>query len=250
MREFIKGIFVVTILAGVVATPIVWVDDRPDSTTWALRFGAPLAAIAAFLAFLRLHYRKDEVPDYLSQLGLPFFDRGGFSFAFALRAEEVLCFLDAWFQNRFEKPCHGRVALQPARGFFGRRKVNVIAFDIGCPAAGFGVATVCVPLPAAVQGRRQKFEVGASVVYEDGRGRMLRFRDGISIRTDSDFQDILGNAIKVAAAFVGTFVFSSPATATIRLPNHVAAELPRDIPPTVKVLWQLGDGPLAAVRHG
>lgn len=250
MREFIKGVYVTTILVGVIAIPFAWAEDRPGGITWMFRIGAPLVTLAAFMAFWRMHFRKDEVPDYLSQLGLPFFDRGGFCFAFVSRVDEGFCFLDVYFQNRFEKPCRGHIALQPARGFFGRRKIDIIAFDIACPAAGFGVVSVCVPVPATVQGRRQKFEVGASVEYEHGRGKMLRFRDGIAIRADSDFSDVFGSAVTVAGALVGTFVLSSPATVTLSLPNDVAEELPHEVPPVSRTLWQLGDSPLEPLNSG
>ena len=247
MREFVKGVFVVLVLAGVVATPFAWAEDRADTTTWLFRFGAPVVVAFAFVAFWRMHVQKDEVPDYLSQLGLRFFDRGGFCFAIVPRVEEGTCFLDAYFQNKFDRPCRGRIALRPVRGLLGRGKLTDVYFDIDCPAAAFGRATISLPVPVAVQGKRQKFEVGASVEYPSGRGRMVRFREGAVLRTDSDFGDVFGTAIGVAGALVGTFVLSSPLTVKIRLPSNVADELTQGVPMASTTLWRLGDPPLDVV---
>lgn len=248
MREFVKGIWVVSILIGFIATPFAWADDRPNAVTWSFRVGAPILTVIAGVAFWRMNSRRDEATDYLSQLGLPFFDRGGFCFALVPRVANGVCSLDAFFQNRFERACRGRIALRPARGFFGRKKLDTIGYEIECGPAAFGVATVCLPLPHESQGKKQKFEVGASVDYPEGRGRMLRFRDGLALRGDSDFGDAFGTAVSVAGALVGTFVLSSPATITLRLPTGVAEELPAHGASQIKTLWQLGDGPLEIRR--
>ena len=47
--------------------------------------------------------------------------------------------------------------------------------------------------------------------------------------------------VAATAAATGQFVLISPATVTVGLPSGVAKELPKQIPPTVQVFWQLGD---------
>jgi hypothetical protein len=58
------------------------------------------------------------VPDYLRQQVKRVVNRGGFCFGFRPTAIDDVCYLDVYFQNQQDKPCVGRVALRPARGFF------------------------------------------------------------------------------------------------------------------------------------
>src|SRR5688500_16359909 len=91
--------------------------------------------------------------------------------------------LIAWTDD---KPCVGRVALRAARNFFlDRNRFETIACEIPCAPAAYGVARIPVPLSATIQGKRQSFGVGASVDFPYGRGRTLRFRDGIVVRANS-----------------------------------------------------------------
>jgi len=244
MREFLKVIMVLVIMAALLAAALAWISERPDQRTLMFRFGSPIVAILALVVFLRIHFRRDEVPDYLRQMCGGYFDRGGFCFSFAAYDVDGICFLDAFFQNKYERPCVGRIALRPAKDFFGRRKIDAITYEISCEAAAFGVARVPLPLPLAVQGKRQKFEVGASVHYPEGKGRMLRFRDGAVIRTNSNFGNSFGTALQVAGAMGGTLVLTRPASATVSLPIGVAEEIPDGIEPEVKTFWRLGDPPL------
>lgn len=250
MHEFIKGACCVIVLAAVIAAAFAWNDDRPTPGTWAFRVGGPLLAIATFGAFLKIHFRRDKAPDYLLQITPHFFDRAGFCFAFVLRAENGHCYLDTYFQNKYERPCVGRIGLRPARGFFGRRDMSAVAFEITCGPAAFGVSTVMLPVPKPLQGSRQKFEVGASVDYPDGRGSMLRFRDGSVIRTDSEFGDAFSTSLATVAVFTGALVIPGrPPNVSLDLPSAVAEETLSNSEVVTKTLWQLGDPPLN-VRSG
>jgi len=247
VREFLKVMCVLVIGAGAIAAGVAWMDDRPSQLTWMFRLGSPVVALVGLVGFLLIHFRRDKVPDYLYQFCGGFFDRGGFCFTFGARSEDGICFVDAYFQNRHERPCIGRLALRPARGFFGHRPIEAITYEIHCGSAAFGVARMPVPIAAAMQGKRQTFEVGASVDYPQGKGRALRFRDGIVIRANSNFGNAFGTALTVVGALGGTLVLSKPATLSIDLPVGVAEDTPEDLKPEIQTLWKIGDPPLQRI---
>lgn len=209
------------------------------------KYGLPVLCIAAIGLFLKIHFRADLVPDYLSSRG-SFFNRGGFCFQVYPTVADGRCVFMIWFQNQYEKPLVGRIALRPARGFFlGRPKMDPILVEIDSPPAAYGMARVAVPLPVDLQGRNQSFEVGASVEYPEGKGRQLRFRDGITLRTNSNFGSAFTKGLMVAGALTGQIVYESPATVSLPLPKDVAEEIAiQDKLPSMETLWKLGDPPL------
>lgn len=231
LREFVKGLIILFILAAFIAAALAWIDDQPSQRTWLFRIGSPIAMLLSFVLFLKIHFQRDEVPDYLSTLSSDFYDRGGFCFAFRALIVNDVCLLRLFFQNRHERPCVGQVALRSTKGFFGGRKIDTITFEISCAAAGFGFAQTPVPVPQSIQGKRHTFEIGASVEYPEGKGRMLRFRDGAVIRTNTNFGSDL----------TGHFTPAKPVTVTIDFPTNVIDELSEDQVPEVNSMWQLGD---------
>lgn len=180
MRESMKVICVVIFMVAATACVFVWTDDRPSRTVWALRIACPILSVAAIGLFLMIHFRSDIVPDYLHQVAGTYFNRGGFCFAFNAIPVDDVCCIEAYFQNQHDQPCRGQIALRPARKFLmNRENIESITFEIACEPAGFGIARAYIPLPESVQGKRQSFEVGASVEYLQEKGKQLRFRDGL-----------------------------------------------------------------------
>ena len=247
MRETFKVFSVVVLLFAAPAAAVAWFDDRPNSTGHLLRYACPVLCVLAIATFLKIHFRADEVPDYLRQQVGTYFNRDGFCFAILPTAMNGVCLFEVYFQNQHEKRCIGRVALRPARGFFlDRARMESIILKVDCEPAAFGVARIAIPLPEKLQGRRQSFEVGASVEYPDGKGRRLRFADGIILRANSNFGNAFDTALTVAGALSGQIVYSSPATATIDLPKGVAEDVTESLEPEIDTVWKLGDSPLSA----
>jgi hypothetical protein len=192
-----------------------------------------------------MHFRPDEAPDYLRKQEGNYFNRGGFCFSVRPVKLNGACFFDVWFQNQHEMPCTGRVVLRPARGFFlTRASIEAFGVEIHSPSAAFGIARLAVPVPHPFQGTRQSFEIGASVVYPEGRGRLLRFHDGLVVRSNSDFGNAFGTTLTAAGLLTGQLILSKPATITFALPGGVADSFPQEMPVQVEILWKLGDPPL------
>jgi hypothetical protein len=244
MREFVRGVCCLVILAAIVAPALFWFADRPDAAVWLGRIGSPLAILAGFLCFYLARQPADEVPDYLFEAVGPYFDRGGFCFTFRLGVKDGSCYMHAYFQNRHGGPCRGRIALRPASSFFlTRPRFEAIAFDIECGPAAFGVASIPLPIPKKSQGKKQKFEVGASVEYPDGRGRRLRHRLATVVRANSKFGDAFRTGLVAAGALAGMVVLSSPASVVLHLPPDVAEDPPEGRDGVVETFWMLGDPP-------
>jgi hypothetical protein len=247
MREFAKVMCVVVIMICGVWTALAWGDDHPTSLTKALRYILPAVCAFALIGFLAIHFRMDEAPDYLYQLGGTYFDRDGFCFLFDSIEEDGVCFIRAVFQNRRDTPCVGRIALRPAKDFISTAKIEAIGFEIECLPAAFGVAKVPVPLARAYQGKKQRFEVGASVEHPNDKGRTLRFRNGLTLRHNTDFKSKVITGFMVVGALAGSIVWYKPGRMAVTLPEGVSESVPPGVRPEVKTLWKLGDPELPLV---
>jgi hypothetical protein len=247
MNEAIKVTCVVVLMFGTPIAAFAWADDRPSETTWALRLCLPAISVAAIALFLRLHFRADKVPDFLSRRARRYFNRKGFCFAPFAENRGGICFLAVYFQNQQDAPCIGWIAVQPGPDFFMRRPaIPAVVFQIDCEAAAFGIARVAVPLPRETQGKRQSFEVGASVNYFQGRGRTVRFRDGTLLSTACNFENERAALLGAAGLLTGHILISFPVRTAIDLPAGVAVDFTPDGTTEVQTLWKLGDPPLVA----
>ncbi|MEQ8852653.1 MULTISPECIES: hypothetical protein [Gimesia] len=248
MGESTKAVCALLMIVSGIAAAFAWMADRPDAVTWGIRIGGFVSAMLMLGVILKLHFRADLEHDYLRQLTGTYFNRDDFCFAFLVTPHDGLAFMDAYFQTQRDQPCMGQIALRPARGFFlTRANFDAITFEVECPPAGFGFARIAIPIPEKLQGKRLSFEVGACVRYPEGKGRRVRFHDGIFLRSNSNFGNSFGTALTAAGAATGSLVLSSPATANIELPADVAEEIPNDLAPEIKILWQLGEPPLENV---
>lgn len=242
MGESTKAFSALVLIAAAIAAILAWFTDQPDAATWAFRIGGPILALLALSLILNLHFRADLAHDYLGDRVGTYFNRDGFCFAFISTAVDGVAYMDAYFQSQRDQPCVGRLVLRPARQFLmGRTKIETITYEIECAPAAFGVARIAIPVPEKLQGKRQSFEVGASVNYPDGKGQRLRFRDGVFIRSNTNFGYSFGTALTVAGAATGSIVLLKPATVTVKLPVGVTEDIPDNIVPEINTLWKMGD---------
>jgi hypothetical protein len=249
MREFLKVTSVLVIAGGIVAGAFSWVTDSSDLTTWIFRIASPIAALLALGLFLKIHFRPDLARDYLrDKCGASYFNRDGFCFAMSVGQRDGFANLIVHFQNQFDQPCEGRIAIRPARGFWlTRAQIEWILLEIACPPGGFGAATIPFAIPLDLQGSRHWFEIGASVHFPKGKGKQLRFGDGVVIRSSAKFENPLGDGLFIAGVATGQIVLSQPAKVELALPSEVAPEMPKPLPRELKVFWQLGDEATAKV---
>jgi hypothetical protein len=246
MSQSVKSVCTLVLIVASFIVIVVWTDSHPSSTTQIVGNSAILTAILSLAALLFLHFRRDLAHDYLLEKMNRYFNRDGFCFAFDTEVIDGVFYLQAFYQNQYQRPLIGRIAIRPAQGFFlTRAKIKAITFNILCEAAAYGVASVPIPVPYELQGKRQAFDVGAYVKYPKGKGRRLRFRDGIFLRTNTEFGSSFQTAVVVAGAMTGQIVLTRPAKATIQLPAQSAVHLPEGAVSSTKTLWKFGDRPIA-----
>jgi hypothetical protein len=253
MAKSVESVCILIAIVGCVMAAVAWMDNKPSATTSVCLYGGVLAVVAAVGVILYLQFRPDLIPDYLRAVDTSYFNRDGFCFTFKAEAIKGIACMTVYFQNQYARPCIGKIALRPAQKFWlNRAPIKAINYIIQCEPAAYGIARIAIPLAKELQGTRQSFDVGASVVYVKGKGRRLRFRHGLFLRTNEKFGNSFETGVMIAhiatghvlSAAAGRLVGHKPAQATISMPQGVAEQLPGEIRTQVKTLWRLKDPPL------
>ena len=120
MRETFKVLCVVAFMFATPAAALAWTDNRPTVTVLVLRYACPPISILAIAGFLKLHFRADDVPDFLWRHVGTYFNRGGFCFGVRPVAVEGMCYFEVYFQNQHEERCLGHVAHFTGTWIFSR----------------------------------------------------------------------------------------------------------------------------------
>ncbi|WP_148593773.1 hypothetical protein [Aquisphaera giovannonii] len=222
------------LIIGMIGGVMAWMTD---GATWRPIVGFPALTVGSLGILLWSLIREDEAPDLMRQACGSYFERDGFCFAVVPAVADGQARLDVYFQNRFEKACLAHVAIRPSQKFFlNRGSIQAIAVPIECDGGAFGVARIPWGVPSKYQGQRQSLDVAASTEYPTGRGRMIRFRDGV--RVGKATSSLWPNVLTVAAAATGTFYLSRPARLKFRLPKGVNEAVPEDARIRVETLWR------------
>src|SRR6185369_9135818 len=102
MREAAKVSAVVVLLFAAPAAAVGWFDDRPNLTMNVLRYFCPVLCVLALGVFLIIHFRPDDIPDYLEPRVGTYFNRDGFCFGILPAVAGDVCVFDVYFQNQYE----------------------------------------------------------------------------------------------------------------------------------------------------
>jgi hypothetical protein len=237
MGESAKAVLALLFIVFCIAAAIAWADPNIH---FAIDVGLTLAALIPLLLLLYSLLRRDKAFDFLYHLVGNYFERDGFQFAVVPRIEASMCQIAILFQNRYSNRCEAQVFVKPSQEFFmTRRPIDHLSIGVVCDGGAFGAVLIPWGVPKQFQGKKQNLDIGASVRYPQGKGQMLRFRDGTPVKgpTLSAFQI----ATTVAAAAGGMIVAHSPARMAIQLPHNVADHLSDDSPISTVTLWRPGD---------
>ncbi|MCA9072897.1 MAG: hypothetical protein KDA84_28435 [Planctomycetaceae bacterium] len=247
MGETAKTFCVLFIMIGLAVSALAWVDDFPDDLKWGFGIGGGILIGLAMGLFLYLHFRRDLEHDYLHEYCNNFLNHHGFCFVVGCTAYDGIAFLEIYFQSQRDVPCVGGVSLRLETGTFSKSSSSRnIRCEMECPPAGFGVARIPIALAEKWQGKREKVQVGASVRYPEGKGHVVRFRDGVFVRANMDFRNssaqnsMLGNII---ADLYFALLGMPSVTTTIDFPTGVATEIPEHLSSQIEIFWQQGDPP-------
>ncbi len=241
MREFLKGTLCVVVLAGFVVSAFAWIDDRPNQQTWLLRLGGLAISLLALGLFCKVHFRRDIAPDFLHQFFGVYFDCGGFCFVVQKAIVDELFYLLIYFQNRYDRPCLGRITLYPQKKLLQTQELSPLHAEIECGPASVGVSSIPMAVPKMSQGCKQDFDISATANYPEGRGRMLRFRVGAKAEYHTPFRGKVRAVIAILSALTLHYHYHKPATISLHLPLDVLDELPEGARQITETLWNLGD---------
>jgi hypothetical protein len=242
MRESIRAICVlVAVVAGCIAC-LAWGEDELEANHPFLLYGCPVIAVAAVGWFVFDSLRRDRAPDFLKKHFKSFFDGGGLGFVIVPCEDRGVCRFEVYFQNRYERPCRATVGLRPASGLFNSQPFFPPVFiEIDCPGGAFGHTSCPVGVPYEAAGQVIAFSVGARVVYPQGKGRILRYRDGITLRYDHNFHSTFVSVFQGLALLGGGLLFSRPAGTTMTIPYGVEEFVPIQARERTEIHWQPGD---------
>ena len=241
MSRSIKSVLALVILLCLGTLVFGWttrgIEGVPNSRFWLRASGILLLPATGWLIWAE--FRPDRAPDLLRKHVKRYFEQDGFCFVILPSVKDG-CF--AWavlFQNRYERPVRALIAFRPATGFvgFGRANLPDVRIEVVCDGGGFGSAIVPYGIPQVYQGKKQQFELIAASQFPEGKGKMLRFRDGLQVgRRHKSTADTAVTALSVLALHPH---FSHPATFKVRLPNNVDVGAIGET--NQKILWRLGD---------
>ena len=126
--------------------------------------------------------QPERLPDLLRGRVGTYFEVDGLCFAPMLETTpRGACVMAVYFQNRYAGRAEARVQVLPPRRWCGMRHAlpaGKLSFD--CPGGAFGVARALFPIAAKYQGRRMSFSIAAATNYPQGRGEILRHRQGVT----------------------------------------------------------------------
>ncbi|MGD0898115.1 MAG: hypothetical protein ABR915_09795 [Thermoguttaceae bacterium] len=214
---------------GIIFMPIPFLARAP--LLWLIV--APLPGLGALALFLRLHFRRDLVPDYLSQHCGRFFESNGLCFCLSLLREDGIAVFRVMFQGRYTGKALAQIAIRPQ----GTRQTTATP-EIECGPASFGIVSIPTAVPARYQGQGITFEVGATVRYPEGKGKMVRFRAGVPVLHNARFGGFSIVIWRVLHLMAGHLLLSG-VRVTMSMPTLVAEQLAEDIVPSIETVWTL-----------
>jgi hypothetical protein len=229
MGKSLRTLLHLLLIAAVLVGLTYWVNDAPLTREILLvRVGSVLAVIGLVAILFWAEGRKDLVPNKLAQISGQYLERQGLCLALGMTVKGNICWLQIYFQNRFANACQGRVVVKPAR-WRSFRNVPLETVDVrfGCDGGAFGVCNVPWPIDEKLQGRITSVEVIADVEYPIGRGKKLRYREGMPI----------GPASGVMAALDSMSRLSEPVV-SLELPRDVNTQLPPGLTGNSAILWR------------
>jgi hypothetical protein len=239
MGQSLRAILQLVLIIAALTTMFVWLaSDHPDQVIWAIRFAAPAVVGVIIWLLVRNMQRKEILPDLLREIVPHYFERDGLCFAFVPSTINGVCWVQVFFQNRYEKVCSARIVLQPpAKSFWiGRLPLPTINVDIDCDGGAFGTYRTPWAVPLKVQGKTVKCDISCTTKYPSGRGKLLRFREGLRVGAPSS--DIARAAVAVSLLLIGVLRLSRPARVRMHLPTGIADQLPPELLPFVKISWR------------
>lgn len=224
------------LMCASLAASAFWVFKPPPAgPIWAGRLVFSTVVAIGLGICLRAIYGKDKAPDLLRTIDQRPYEREGFQFTVVLDVRDDTCYLDVYYQNRYERPCRATLRLWPSSGLLADPPdLSSFEVPVDCTGGGFGVVPLAWGIPGRLQGLNQTLEVCARVKYPMRRGRELRLREG------SPVASVHGGwryVLKHALALMMHHRPLEPGRFNFALPRNVRESVPHQDWPINRVLW-------------
>ena len=243
MKESIKATLGVIVAACFLMGILAWMPsptNEVNATMRLLRIVCPILGVVCLVPLIWAQTRKDKVPNYLSRIAPRYFERDGFCFAIVPKVVNGNCTMGIYFQNRYDQPCSANILIRASSGLFsGKPDLSDISLGVTCSPAEFGCSTIPWTIPESLQGKMTSLSLYAGVKYPNGRGKLLRYKDGL--RVGAVGTDMWREGLQITGALVGAAVISRPARIKFTLPSGVSAFKQEVISAETKTIWKLGD---------
>jgi len=243
MNESIKAVLAVVVAAcalTVFITGIGWMVGGMTSTSWSILSGGLLLGLLCTGVLVWAQTRKDKAPDFLRQVAGQYFERDGFCFTVVPQVKDGRCFMAVFFQNRYSGPAVAQILIRASSSLSGKTPdLADIALGVACGPGAFGCSTIPWPVPSQLQGKKVSLSLYAGVKYLNGRGQLLRYRDGL--RVGSVNTDFWREGLQIVGAIAGSLVISRPAKLEMILPTGVVESRSERLVADTKILWKMGD---------
>jgi hypothetical protein len=239
MNQSLKSVIALVILVTLGTSVLGWttrgIEGVPDSRFWMRASGIIL--VPAVWLLIWSEFRRDRAPDFLRRHAKKYFERDGFCFSVRSSVKDGRFAWQILFQNRYERPCKALVAFRPSAQLFGRNDLGHAGVEIDCDGGAFGVATIPYGIPSNHQGKKQQFDLIAVTQFPGGKGKMLRFRDGMAV--GKQHKSGLDTAVTALSVLALHPHFTHAATFKLRLPDNVQGEASGAV--QQQILWRPGD---------
>lgn len=239
----VKSVLGVLLALCVVPTMMVWTPGifvpQDQVIAW-LKIILPVLCVSLLTLLIWAQSRRDKAPDFLAHVSRRYFERDGFCFALVPRVHQGHHAMDVYFQNRHDRCCAARVVLKVCAGpFTTRPEIGNLDSRVACGPAEYGYTSIPWPIPPQLQGTKLTLNIYADVRYPEGRGKLLRYRNGVRVRAASG--DIVETGLFAAAALAGHIVIARTANITVKIPAGVSSTLPDASSSRTWILWKPGD---------
>ena len=209
------------ILAGLAAS-LFWLIEPIQGASWIWigRIGCSFVVVVSAAVLIWAKTRKSKAPDFLMEVCSSYFERNGFCFAIVPQVVGGHCQLSIYYQNRYERQCEGLVWIVPTNVAF-KDVSSLPKFELKIRFTGgeFGRMFCVCNLPLVFKGESILWNVAAKSKYPNGRGQLLRLRDGLRVGTEAKIS--AGRELLRFVGALGHFHSETPARITIQFPEEV-----------------------------
>ena len=216
MSQSLKAVLGASIVIGLIGC-VTWLPDIPGTWHRTARWIALAMVLLPIPVLVWANKRSEKAPEFLWKLGATPFERDGFCFLIVPEKHENKPCLTIHYQNQYGGRCEATVGIGTTWTLFSKYP-NIKGFSVGLKLqpGEYGFATFAVPFPPNIKGKTASLDVSASVKYPDGRGKLLRFRNGLEVgAADCSFWK---EGLQALGAAAGSLIFTQPARMKLSVP--------------------------------